>query len=345
MDVEATEFQEWEMIPSNRASDSEPLTPDGSAGNTNGVDEVGSETIGVIQPNYFSLDSQIRYMGTFSADGSEEDSEKSDNPSWIEPDSENNEFTMKNSREFWSDSGSEGKNELGFEEMKSENGEEFRPDSVKFGAEENSHLQQVSVEENQEKENGNVEGEQRRDAGDQKKSLVWWWKVPMHLVKLSKMKKKTKALKLKLTVDDKNVSQFTNRAARLNEAFSIVKRVPLIRPQLPAAGDTTYVMLNAGAVIHSHGMESCLVTMFNPLAKEFQITHMEMIKGIQGHDLLALPLRCYPQLRIKADPRTTAVLVCNHYIYVWGDSCISAKTQLTCYLPNAKAGTLAQMAA
>ncbi|KAL3333352.1 hypothetical protein AABB24_033436 [Solanum stoloniferum] len=284
MDVEAAEFQEWEMIPSNRASDSEPLTPDGSAGNTNGVDEVGSETIGVIQPNYFSLDSQIRYMGTFSADGSEEDSEKSDNPSWIEPDSENNEFTMKNSREFWSDSGSEGKNELGFEEMRSENGEEFRPDAVKFGAGENSHLQQVSVEENhgenshlqqvsveenQEKENGNVEGEQRRDAGDQKKSLVWWWKVPIHLVKycaafrvspvwtfsaaaaaimafvilvrrLSKMKKKTKALKLKLTVDDKNVSQFTNRAARLNEAFSIVKRVPLIRPQLPAAGDTVW---------------------------------------------------------------------------------------------------------
>lgn len=270
MDVEAAEFQEWEMIPSNRASDSERLTPDGSAGKTNGVDEVGSETIGVIQPNYFSLDSQIRYMGTFSADGSEEDSEKSDNPSWIEPDSENNEFIMKNSREFWSDSGSEGKNELGFEEMKSENGEEFRPDSVKFGAGENSHLQQVSVEGNQEKENGNVEGEgeQRRDAGDQKKSLVWWWKVPIHLVKycaafrvspvwtfsaaaaimafvilvrrLSKMKKKTKLLKFKLTVDDKNVSQFTNRAARLNEAFSIVKRVPLIRPQLPAAGDTVW---------------------------------------------------------------------------------------------------------
>ncbi|KAH0651392.1 hypothetical protein KY285_031519 [Solanum tuberosum] len=59
-------------------------------------------------------------------------------------------------------------------------------------------------------------------------------------------------------------------------------------------------MLNAGAVIHSHGMESCLVTMLNPLAKEFQI---------------------------KAYPRTTAVLVCNHDIYVWGDSCISAKTQ------------------
>ncbi|KAH0654045.1 hypothetical protein KY289_031723 [Solanum tuberosum] len=32
-------------------------------------------------------------------------------------------------------------------------------------------------------------------------------------------------------------------------------------------------------------------------------------------------------LTIKAYPRTTAVLVCNHGIYIWGDSCISAKTQ------------------
>ncbi|KAJ6776281.1 METHYLTHIORIBULOSE-1-PHOSPHATE DEHYDRATASE [Salix koriyanagi] len=44
-----------------------------------------------------------------------------------------------------------------------------------------------------------------------------------------------------------------------------------------------YDMRNAGAVIHSHGIESCLVTMINPLSKEFRITHMEMIKGIQGH--------------------------------------------------------------
>ncbi|KAL6972402.1 hypothetical protein U1Q18_047363, partial [Sarracenia purpurea var. burkii] len=31
-----------------------------------------------------------------------------------------------------------------------------------------------------------------------------------------------------------------------------------------------YEMCNAGAVIHSHGMESCLVTMINPLSKEFR---------------------------------------------------------------------------
>ncbi|GMP30451.1 hypothetical protein CsSME_00005112 [Camellia sinensis var. sinensis] len=71
-----------------------------------------------------------------------------------------------------------------------------------------------------------------------------------------------------------------NLAATLWE----MNEVPLTRPvsakpSMPKA----YDMRNAGAVIHSHGMESCLVTMINPLAKEFRITHMEMIKGIQGH--------------------------------------------------------------
>ncbi|XAR68324.1 2,3-diketo-5-methylthiopentyl-1-phosphate enolase [Bertholletia excelsa] len=105
-----------------------------------------------------------------------------------------------------------------------------------------------------------------------------------------------------------------------------------------------YHMRNAGAVIHSHGIESCLVTMLNPLAKEFRITHMEMIKGIQGHgyyDELVIPIientaherELTDSLAeaIKAYPRTTAVLVRNHGIYVWGDSWISAKTQAECY--------------
>ncbi|KAK6154351.1 hypothetical protein DH2020_008599 [Rehmannia glutinosa] len=105
-----------------------------------------------------------------------------------------------------------------------------------------------------------------------------------------------------------------------------------------------YEMRNAGAVIHSHGMESCLVTMINPSSKEFRITHMEMIKGIQGHgyyDELVVPIientaherELTESLAeaIKAYPKTTAVLVRNHGIYIWGDSWISAKTQAECY--------------
>ncbi|XP_059294654.1 uncharacterized protein LOC132047659 [Lycium ferocissimum] len=227
MDVESPEFQDWELLHSNPTSHSEPVIPSGSA--TNGLDEVGSETGGMIQPNYFSIDSQNRYMTNFS--GSEESSEESDNPSWIDPGSEN-QFITKNY------------------------------DSVKFGdfdEGQNSHLQDGS----EKKENGNVEGEK-------KKMSIVWWKVPIELFKywglrvgpvwtfsvaaavamgfvilgsrlLYKMKRKTKKLELKVSVNDKKkVSQFMSRSARLNEAFSIVKLVPVIRPQLPAPGITLW---------------------------------------------------------------------------------------------------------
>ncbi|XVE49946.1 hypothetical protein DITRI_Ditri01bG0122900 [Diplodiscus trichospermus] len=77
---------------------------------------------------------------------------------------------------------------------------------------------------------------------------------------------------------------------------------PLLKPypyQPPKCTDCAplfpkaYEICNAGAVIHSHGMEACLVTMINPFLKEFRITHMEMIKGIQGHgyhDELVVPI-------------------------------------------------------
>lgn len=32
-----------------------------------------------------------------------------------------------------------------------------------------------------------------------------------------------------------------------------------------------YLMRGAGAVIHSHGMETCIATMLNPGAKEFRV--------------------------------------------------------------------------
>lgn len=105
-----------------------------------------------------------------------------------------------------------------------------------------------------------------------------------------------------------------------------------------------YQMRNAGAVIHSHGMESCLITMIHPFSKEFRMTHMEMIKGIQGHgyhDELVIPIientAHESELTgslgeaIAAYPKATAVLVRNHGIFVWGDSWISAKTQAECY--------------
>ena len=42
-------------------------------------------------------------------------------------------------------------------------------------------------------------------------------------------------------------------------------------------------MNNARVVIHSHMMDSCVVTIINLLSNGFQITHMEIIKGIQKY--------------------------------------------------------------
>lgn len=40
------------------------------------------------------------------------------------------------------------------------------------------------------------------------------------------------------------VSQFMSRAARLNEAFSVVRRVPVVRPALPPAGLTQWPVMS-----------------------------------------------------------------------------------------------------
>ncbi|XWS23309.1 hypothetical protein CRYUN_Cryun28dG0001100 [Craigia yunnanensis] len=97
--------------------------------------------------------------------------------------------------------------------------------------------------------------------GDKKR--VVWWKVPFEILRYCdfkvspvwsfsvaaavmgfvilghrfyKMKWKSRSLQLKVTMDDKKVSQFMTRAARLNEAFSVVRRVPIIGPSLPTTG-------------------------------------------------------------------------------------------------------------
>ncbi|CAN1294979.1 hypothetical protein LINPERPRIM_LOCUS22674 [Linum perenne] len=99
--------------------------------------------------------------------------------------------------------------------------------------------------------------------GDEEKKQVVWWKIPFELFKfcvfkvspvwtfsiaaavmgfvilgrkLYKMKRKARSIELKVTVDDKKVSQFMSRAARLNEAFSVVRRVPNVRAMVPGGG-------------------------------------------------------------------------------------------------------------
>ncbi|KAE9598373.1 hypothetical protein Lal_00027193 [Lupinus albus] len=111
--------------------------------------------------------------------------------------------------------------------------------------------------------------DENNDDENEYKRRVVWWKIPFEVLKywvirvspvpvwslsvaataaflglvilgrrLYKMKRKTQTLKLNLALDDKKVSQLMGRVARLNEAFSVVRRVPIGRPSLPASSVT-----------------------------------------------------------------------------------------------------------
>lgn len=98
----------------------------------------------------------------------------------------------------------------------------------------------------------------------------------------------------------------------------------------------------AGAVIHSHSIHAMLATLV--FDRELRISHLEMIKGIEGmnyHDELVVPIientarECdladALEEAILAYPKTHAVLVRRHGVYVWGRDWIRAKTQAECY--------------
>lgn len=98
----------------------------------------------------------------------------------------------------------------------------------------------------------------------------------------------------------------------------------------------------AGAVIHSHSIHAVMATLL--FQKEFAVSHLEMIKGIEGmgyHDRLVVPIidntarECdladSLEAAILAYPSTHAVLVRRHGVYVWGPDWKRAKTQAECY--------------
>ncbi|KAK4486650.1 hypothetical protein RD792_006780 [Penstemon davidsonii] len=139
---------------------------------------------------------------------------------------------------------------------------DFVEDS-EVGVESNLNLNgesEISMEQANESDTAN-----KKSNEIEKRGFVWW-KMPMEFIKycvlrmspvwtvsvaaavmgfvilgrrLYTMKRRTKGLDIKVTVDDKKVSEVMSRAARLNEAFSVVKRVPVIRPSLPAVVSTT----------------------------------------------------------------------------------------------------------
>jgi methylthioribulose-1-phosphate dehydratase len=98
----------------------------------------------------------------------------------------------------------------------------------------------------------------------------------------------------------------------------------------------------AGAVIHTHSTHAVMATLL--FGTEFSVSHLEMIKGIEGmqyHDRLVVPIientarECdladALEAAIVAYPATQAVLVRRHGVYVWGADWVRAKTQAECY--------------
>jgi len=98
----------------------------------------------------------------------------------------------------------------------------------------------------------------------------------------------------------------------------------------------------AGAVIHSHSIDAVIATLL--FDREFDISELEMIKGIEGmsyHDRLVVPiientsrecdLAASLEDAIQAYPQTRAVLVRRHGVYVWGRDWVQAKTHAECY--------------
>ncbi|CAK9186690.1 unnamed protein product [Ilex paraguariensis] len=144
MDVEAGEFQEWEVL---HESDDDLgwINSPNYVENMRNLEEIEADSGGMIQTNYFSIDSQNKYAKT-SMDGDvSEGSMESDNPSWIDPVSENR-YLRKDSGEFLSDSSSdrsddrkfnefEGKNELSLVESEKINGGLKGTGEIRMGSE------------------------------------------------------------------------------------------------------------------------------------------------------------------------------------------------------------------
>jgi len=131
----------------------------------------------------------------------------------------------------------------------------------------------------------------------------------------------------------------------MDEAGNVLEApsTPGLRPsECQPLFECAFRLRDAGAVIHSHGMYAMLATL--RAGATFECTELEMIKGIEGHgyhDRVVVPvidntarerdLAGRMEAAIAAHPRTRAVLVRRHGVYVWGRDWVQAKTQAECY--------------
>ena len=98
-----------------------------------------------------------------------------------------------------------------------------------------------------------------------------------------------------------------------------------------------YKLRNAGAVLHSHSINAMLATWLYD--GHFRVSNLEMQKGISGvgaFDVLEIPIIPNTPLEsqltdslkaaMEANPKSHAVLVRGHGVYVWGKDRVQANT-------------------
>ncbi|KAM0946449.1 hypothetical protein DsansV1_C09g0095071 [Dioscorea sansibarensis] len=269
-----SEISEWEehLHSSSISSDPNPFVLDAAA---------TTDDAGAIQPNYFSLSSSPRRPPSEPMSDESSDCPSWVDPDSNPPCVETPKFDIfrKNTVGSWSDgSSTPPDSEKGETFRASDHKFESGFDGIGESSQESDGniVSESDGEQLVEMSHGDVELEKvgaRVGIGDgdgdvEKKGTVWW-KMPMEVLKfyllrvrpiwsvsiaaailgavmlgrrLYKMKQKTRSVSLKVSLDDK-ASLFMSRAARLNEAFSVVKRVPIVRPSLPAGGVTPWPVL------------------------------------------------------------------------------------------------------
>ncbi|XP_057453883.1 uncharacterized protein LOC130745573 [Lotus japonicus] len=226
---------EWELIHND---DDEPVVSDAT-------------NLALIRPDHFSIDSTPNSNSSCNSNSSSDEVDRNFDDSFVA----NQLFPNPNPQRWTHDSDSDS----------------ITTDPVKET--EDSASAAAASSESEEVEVGvgfdsKVEGEEVKAIEKEEDRRVVWWRVPFEVLRywvnpiplslplcsvaaaaaflgllflgrrLYKMKRKTQTMKLNLALDDKKVSQLMVRVARLNEAFSVVRRVPVVRPTLPASTAT-----------------------------------------------------------------------------------------------------------
>ncbi|CAN6475505.1 unnamed protein product [Victoria cruziana] len=255
-DLSAGDFPDWEILPSQEGGLTCP-TQEPQDHQDSGLAEEGSH--GMIKPFYFSSDPAVNFMGIQEA--SEEDisgaEPEPDDPMWVDPCLES---CLRERIVEMEDSEEEKR------EKSSVSGDSVPENDVREPERMEDEVLAGSEEESKEVGGGLGPG-----ALEEKEFPVVlgvskvrsWWRVPFELMKVFVLRsspfwslsvgvvaigvlilgkrwfkaKRKSQNSVKVCVDDKQkVSQFMIQAARLNEAFSVVRRVPVIRSSLLPSG-------------------------------------------------------------------------------------------------------------